>query len=117
MEPRSADRGLDCAGKLKLLADATRLAVVEILMAGPRHVGELTSILQVDQSLLSHHLRALRDGGLVAASRDGKAVLYRLAPGVEVRRSGRVEAIDLGCCRLSFEAGPGRQKGRRCCGS
>ena len=45
-----------CVRKLKVLADTTRLAVLEILMEGPKHVGELNAVLGVEQSLLSHHL-------------------------------------------------------------
>lgn len=89
-----------CVERLKVLADATRLAVLELLMDGPKHVGELAEQLGVEQSLLSHHLRILRDAGLAEAARDGKAVLYRIAPGVAGDPTGK--AIDLGCCRLSF---------------
>lgn len=90
-----------CASRLKVLADETRLAVVRQLIDGPKHVGTINSAIGIDQSLLSHHLRVLRDAGLVEAERDGKAVLYRLAAGVEV--SGVGEAVDLGCCQLSFD--------------
>lgn len=89
-----------CAGLLKILADETRLSVVRQLMQGPMHVNELNDAIRADQSLLSHHLKVLREGGIVEASRDGKAVLYRLSPNVESRRKGDV--IDLGCCQLSF---------------
>jgi ArsR family transcriptional regulator len=81
---------------------------MELLMNGPKHVWELNATLRLDQSLLSHHLKILREAELVEAIRDGKAVLYRLAPGVEVPRSG--EAINLGCCLLSFEARSRRRK-------
>lgn len=100
MKPRGTIPQSGCVDKLKVLADTTRLAVLEILMQEPRHVGELNEVLGLDQSLLSHHLAILREAGLVEATRDGKAVLYRLAPGVATARSGR--AIDLGCCSLSF---------------
>ncbi len=89
-----------CADKLKVLGDSTRLAVVESLMAGPRRVGELGELLDVEQSLLSHHLRVLREMGLLEARRDGKAVVYALAPGVE---AAATRTLDLGCCQLSFE--------------
>ena len=92
---------VSCAGLLKVLADDTRLEVVRLLMERPQHVSELNESLGVEQSLFSHHLKVLREAGIVEAQRDGKAVLYRLAPGVEGRRSGK--AIDLGCCRISFE--------------
>lgn len=101
-----------CATKLKALADPTRLAVVEALMDGPRHVGDLAGLLDVEQSLLSHHLRVLRDMGLLEARRDGKAVLYSLAPGVEgAAPAGAAPAktIDLGCCELSFAAPAGSE--------
>lgn len=89
-----------CATLLKVLADETRLAVVRQLMSGPCHVGEINARLGIEQSLLSHHLKTLRRAGLVIARRDGKAVLYSLAPHVEKSRSS--EAINLGCCLISF---------------
>lgn len=89
-----------CARRLKMLAGPTRLTVLQLLLDGPRRVAELNRELKLDQSLLSHHLKALRGEGLVCAARDGKFVRYQLAP--EVRhRSGH--AIDLGCCVLSFD--------------
>lgn len=91
---------LSCADLLKVLADETRLAIVEQLLDGPKHVGEINAALQVEQSLLSHHLRVLRDAGLVTAERDGKAVLYALSHAARAARRGK--AIDLGCCQLSF---------------
>ncbi len=94
-----------CADKLKLVADPTRLAVLELLMKKPKHVNELMTLLSVEQSLLSHHLGVLREAGLVEAVRDGKAVLYQLAPGVESETAGK--SLDLGCCQLSF---PTRKK-------
>ena len=89
-----------CAMLLKVLADETRLAIVQELLDGPKHVGEINAELAVEQSLLSHHLKVLREAGLIVGQRDGKAVLYQLAPGVEVRRSGK--AVNLGCCQISF---------------
>jgi ArsR family transcriptional regulator len=91
-----------CARLLKVLADETRLAVVRQLLDGPRHVGDLNDEIDIDQSLLSHHLKVLREAGMVESERDGKAVLYRLAPSIEKRRRG--DTLDLGCCRLVFDA-------------
>lgn len=97
---RQAD---NCAAILKILADDTRLAVVRQLMAGPQHVNEINATLTLEQSLLSHHLRVLRDAGIVESERDGKSVVYRLAAHVAAGvRDG--SAINLGCCRLSFDA-------------
>jgi ArsR family transcriptional regulator, nickel/cobalt-responsive transcriptional repressor len=86
---------------LKVLADEVRLAVVEQLLEGPKHVGEINELLNVEQTLLSHHLRVLREAGIVQSQRDGRMVLYRLSPAVEGAREGK--AINLGCCLISFE--------------
>jgi ArsR family transcriptional regulator len=93
-----------CAAKLRILSDPTRLDVIELLLAGPKHVGEINEKLQIEQSLLSHHLRALREAGLVVAARDGKSVCYRLSP---TTKAPNVEkGINLGCCVLCFAAEP-----------
>lgn len=89
-----------CASKLAVLADPTRLEVLEILSTGPRNVKEINGSLHLAQNLLSHHLKVLREAGLVLSSRDGKAVRYELSKGVETGLSGKV--INLGCCSLSF---------------
>jgi len=104
VEPNStppSEVGPSCASLLKVLADETRLAVVERLLTGAMHVGEINATLGVEQSLLSHHLKVLREAGVVTAKRDGKQVLYSLAKHVQGSRRGR--AIDLGCCRISFD--------------
>lgn len=94
------DSEVTCAGLLKVLADETRLAVVQQLMHGPRNVGAINEQLQVEPTLLSHHLKVLREAGIVETERDGKLILYRLSPAVESARSGN--AINLGCCQISF---------------
>ncbi len=90
-----------CAGLLKILADETRLVVVRQLIDGPKHVGEINEPLGLEQSLLSHHLKVLREAGLVVGRRDGKAVLYSLAP--DFKGPDSTDAIDLGCCLISFD--------------
>ena len=89
-----------CADKLKVIADPTRLAILQVLMNGSRHVGEINEHIDIDQSLLSHHLRVLRDADFVVSERDGKAVLYSLAP--EVKIAAEQNGIELDCCKLSF---------------
>jgi ArsR family transcriptional regulator len=95
-----ADDPSACAGKLKVLADVTRLSVMEALLDGPRNVSQLQERVRIEQSLLSHHLKVLRDAGLVVAARDGKAVRYTIAPDAVKAVSGK--ELNLGCCVLSF---------------
>lgn len=96
----AAEPGVSCSDLLKALADDTRLHVVRRLMSGPCYVSELNEELQIELTLMSHHLKVLREAGIVEAERDGRAVLYRLSPTVESQRRGQV--IELGCCRIDF---------------
>jgi len=88
-----------CSRRLKALADPTRWAVMAQLLAGAKTVEEINTTLGIDSTLLSHHLRILREEGLVAGIREGKYIRYRLSPEIETPdRRG----IDLGCCRLEM---------------
>lgn len=99
--------GESCAGKLKVLADPTRLSVLEILLGGPKHVGAINAVLRIDQTLLSHHLSVLRHAGLVRDERRGKYVVYSLHPNVSrPAKGGRpADCLDFGCCRLLLRGG------------
>ena len=97
-----------CADKLRVLADVTRLSVMEALLKGPRNVTEINAVLKIDQSLLSHHLKVLRDAGLVTTRREGKSVRYAVAPDAAAPDSGN--GLNLGCCQISFvQFRPGRK--------
>lgn len=92
---------IDCASLLKTLADETRLAVVRLLIKRSYSVGEIIEALEVEQTLLSHHLRVLRESGVIEGARVGKSIHYALTERVALRRRG--EAIDLGCCQIVFK--------------
>jgi len=89
-----------CVGKMKVLADRTRLEVLSQLRGGPKLVRELRCRLGIEQTLLSHHLRLLRDAGLVESSREGKSRRYRLS--AQASPEGRAEVLDLRCCQVIF---------------
>jgi len=62
----------------RALSDENRLRIVEMLTGGERCVCELTAALDLGQSLLSHHLKTLKDAGLVTDRREGRWVYYTL---------------------------------------
>ena len=69
------------ADQFKALADPTRVAIVNRLAAAPEVcVCDLTAAFDLAQPTISHHLRVLRDAGLVDASRRGTWAYYRLIP-------------------------------------
>lgn len=91
--------GLD--RRFQALSDPKRLRVLDLLREGERCVCELTEALDVSQSLLSFHLKTLKEAGLVEDRRDGRWVYYSLATepleglrvflGALLRKGGRGE--------------------------
>lgn len=75
-------------GGLGLLGDPTRRVIFEMLARRPSSVQELADLLPVSRPAVSHHLRVLRDGGLVVSTAEGTRRIYRLNPdGVAALRS------------------------------
>ncbi|MBI5033805.1 MAG: winged helix-turn-helix transcriptional regulator [Chloroflexi bacterium] len=60
----------DLANILKILSDPSRLAIFDLLMQGVQCNCELGDQLKLPMNLISHHLKVLRDAGLVEAERD-----------------------------------------------
>ncbi len=58
------------ATTLQVLSDPTRLAIFDLLMQGVQCNCELGDQLKLPMNLISHHLKVLRDAGLVDAERD-----------------------------------------------
>jgi DNA-binding transcriptional ArsR family regulator len=62
----------------EVLAEPSRRAIMDLLLAGERPVGELVSELRMSQPAVSRHLRVLRDAGLVRVRTDAQRRLYRI---------------------------------------
>lgn len=75
-----ARRFLDLAPALRVLGDATRLQIVALLArrSDAACVCEIESTFDLAQPTISHHLRLLREAGLVTAERRGTWMYYRL---------------------------------------
>lgn len=87
MEPTAAR---DLADIFKALADPTRVAIVSRLASGEVCcVCDLTDAFELSQPTVSHHLRVLRDAGLVEAERRGTFAYYWLVP----EAMGRLQGI------------------------
>lgn len=69
------------AERAKALSDLTRLTLAAALARTDELcVCDLAWVAERAENLVSHHLRALRTAGLVTSRRDGKMVMYSLAP-------------------------------------
>jgi DNA-binding transcriptional ArsR family regulator len=65
---------------LEVLAEPTRLRIVELLTQGERSAGEIASHFPTSRPGISRHLRVLREHGLVLAREEGQRRLYSLDP-------------------------------------
>lgn len=79
MAPRPDHARAVAALRFRALGDETRLRILEHLVAGERSVSDLMVLVDVGQSLMSHHLRILRQAGLVSDRRDGRWIHYAIA--------------------------------------
>lgn len=73
------DEGTRAPDALERLLGATRATVLASVDA-PASTTDLARRLEISPATASHHLTALRDAGLVAARRDGRAMLYARTP-------------------------------------
>ena len=64
----------------EVVAEPTRRELLDLLLDGPRPVGELVRETGLSQPNTSRHLRVLRDAGLVESRADGQRRLYELRP-------------------------------------
>lgn len=77
----------DAAALLKAVADPHRLTILATLARADEEVCvcDFTDGLPLNQPTVSHHLRTLRDAGLVTSERRGTWVYYQLAPDAHYR--------------------------------
>jgi len=61
------------------LSTPTRVQILYALLDRPQDVSELTSLLGLEQSAVSHQLRVLREHALVRVERGGTRRVYSLA--------------------------------------
>jgi len=81
-EPLDSGEAEALAARFKALADPTRVAIVNRLAAADEVcVCDFVAALDLAQPTVSHHLKVLRDAGLVESSRRGTWAFYRLVPG------------------------------------
>ena len=72
----------DCVNKLALyfqnFADQTRIKILSALSIKDLCVNDLSTILNINQTTISHQLKTLKDQGVVEYKREGKILVYRL---------------------------------------
>ena len=64
---------------LRCIGEPTRLQILKLLAGEEKSVGEIVAALNREQSLISHHLKSLKECNIVNARQQAQKVYYRLA--------------------------------------
>ena len=82
-EPLTAQAATELAGMLKALSDPVRLRLLSVVAShsgGEACVCDISAGITVSQPTVSHHLKVLRNAGLLESERRGSWVYYRVVP-------------------------------------
>jgi ArsR family transcriptional regulator len=82
-EPLDEERATGLARAFKALGDPVRLRIVSIVAShqgGEACVCDLTASFDLAQPTISHHLKVLKDVGLLTSERRASWVYYRIVP-------------------------------------
>ncbi|QUR67120.1 ArsR/SmtB family transcription factor [Mycobacterium spongiae] len=82
-EPLDAPTAADMAARFKALADPVRLQLLSSVAShagGEACVCDISAGVEVSQPTISHHLKVLRDAGLLTSQRRASWVYYAVVP-------------------------------------
>ncbi len=84
-EPLTEAQAVDLAAVFKALGDPVRLRLLSLIAShagGEACVCDIAPVVDVSQPTVSHHLKVLRNAGLLESDRRASWVFYRVVPGV-----------------------------------
>jgi ArsR family transcriptional regulator len=82
-DPLTVEQAASAVVLFKALSDPVRLRLLSLIAShdgGEACVCELTGFFAVSEPTISHHLKALREAGLVTSERRASWVYYRVVP-------------------------------------
>ncbi len=69
---------MDICYQFKALGDPVRVSILKALCCERLSVGDIVTRVKLSQPAVSHHLRILREAGLVTTAKEGTTVYYSL---------------------------------------
>jgi ArsR family transcriptional regulator len=97
-EPLSVEQAVSVAGVFKALSDPVRLRLLSLIASyagGEACVCDLTPAFDVSEPTISHHLKVLREAGLVTSERRASWVYYRLVAEALSGLAGLLDATEV----------------------
>ena len=84
------------------LGDPTRIRIFWLLCHCEQCVVNISAMLEMSSPAVSHHLRPLKNSGLIVCRREGKEVYYRAADTEESRLLHRMieQVMEIACPEL-----------------
>ena len=82
-EPLTVDQAVELARVFKALGDPVRLRLLSLIAShegGEACVCDLSDVFELTGPTISHHLKVLREAGLITGERRGTWVYYRVHP-------------------------------------
>ena len=77
-----------CVTCFSMLADETRLKIIQALKKSSVNVSKLTHSMRVTQPTISHHLKVLSDAGFAVSEKKGRETYYRFNENYPCRGCG-----------------------------
>lgn len=93
---------MDICIPFKALGDPVRVSILKALCCERLCVGDIVARVNLSQPAVSHHLRILREAGLVKAEKEGTTVYYTL-------NKGHLSSVCC-CVQEEFEIEPEEKK-------
>jgi ArsR family transcriptional regulator len=87
-EPLTGDQSIELARLFKAMGDPVRLQLLSLIASragGEACVCDLSGVFDLTGPTISHHLKVLREAGLISGERRGTWVYYRVHPEVLAR--------------------------------
>ncbi|MBN2136143.1 MAG: winged helix-turn-helix transcriptional regulator [Acidobacteria bacterium] len=72
---QDTEKAAEC---FQVLANSTRLLIIELLLNGEMSVNDIAAACDQSQPNISQHLRLMRDRGILKSTRDGSLIKYSL---------------------------------------
>jgi ArsR family transcriptional regulator len=91
-EPLSGEQAIELSRLFKAMGDPVRLRLLSLIAShegGEACVCDVTDVFELTGPTISHHLKVLREAGLISGQRRGTWIYYRVHP----EALGRLSAI------------------------